>query len=101
MPRHKKEYIFKLLESKSPSYIKDNFNYVVEMFEREDEDREVIAEHVKESYSKPKRSRRPRSSRYESRGIEVDTPPVVMTESVKPSSVASEYLLELQNQENR
>lgn len=36
MASAKKEYISKLLSDKSPEYIKENFNYVVEMFEREE-----------------------------------------------------------------
>jgi len=88
MPRVKREYIYKLLESKSPSYIKDNFNYVVEMFEREDEDRQIISENVKPS-SRPAR-------------VVVDTPKAEpISESVKPSSITSEYLKELQTQETR
>lgn len=88
MPKAKRDYIYKLLESKSSSYIKDNFNYVVEMFEREDEDRQIISEDVKSAESvKP---------------LEVDTPKAEpISESVKPSSIASEYLKELQTQEKR
>ena len=94
MPRSKKDYIYKLLEAKSPSYIKDNFNYVVEMFEREDEDRAVISENVKPT------SRSVRSKRSER--LVVDTPPVEhITESVDPSSTANEYLMELKSQEKR
>lgn len=36
MPSAKKEYLSKLLSDKSPEYIKENFNYVVEMFDREE-----------------------------------------------------------------
>lgn len=38
MPSAKKEYLSKLLSDKSPEYIRENFNYVVEMFEREEND---------------------------------------------------------------
>lgn len=38
MPSAKKEFIFKLLNDKDSSYIQENFNYVVEMFERSEED---------------------------------------------------------------
>lgn len=36
MPSSKKEYISKLLSDKTPSYIEENFKFVVEMFEREE-----------------------------------------------------------------
>jgi hypothetical protein len=38
MPYSKKDFIFKLLNDKDSSYIQENFNYVVEMFERTEED---------------------------------------------------------------
>ena len=38
MPSSKKNYIFKLLNDKDSSYIQENFNYVVEMFERSEEE---------------------------------------------------------------
>jgi hypothetical protein len=38
MPSSKKEFIFKLLNDKDSSYISENFNYVVEMFERSEEE---------------------------------------------------------------
>lgn len=88
MPKSKKDYIYKLLESKSSSYIKENFNYVVEMFEREDEDRQIVSESVRPT-------RRPQR-------LAVDTPVAEpITESVKPSSATSEYLKEMETQEKR
>lgn len=36
MPSSKKEYVFKLLSDKNPEYIQENFKFVVEMFEREE-----------------------------------------------------------------
>jgi len=36
LPSSKKEFVVKILNDKSPEYIEENFNYVVEMFERED-----------------------------------------------------------------
>jgi len=36
MSSTKKDFISKILNDKSPSYIEENFNYVVQMFERED-----------------------------------------------------------------
>lgn len=41
MPSSKKEYISKLLSDKAPSYIEENFKYVVEMFEREESESSV------------------------------------------------------------
>jgi hypothetical protein len=38
MNSSKKDFIFKLLNDKESSYIQENFNYVVEMFERSEED---------------------------------------------------------------
>lgn len=44
MPKAKKEFVVKLLEDKDVSYIKENFNYVVEMFENgEQEETEQVA----------------------------------------------------------
>jgi len=39
MPSAKKEFIFNLLNDKSSSYIEENFSYVVEMFERGEEEK--------------------------------------------------------------
>jgi len=41
MSSAKKDYLSKLLSDKSPDYIKENFNYVVEMFEREENESSV------------------------------------------------------------
>jgi hypothetical protein len=38
MSSSKKEFVFKLLNDKESSYIQENFNYVVEMFERSEEE---------------------------------------------------------------
>lgn len=38
MPKSKKEFVYKLLNDKESSYIQENFNYVVEMFERSEEE---------------------------------------------------------------
>lgn len=50
----KKEYLTKILSDKTPAYIEENFNYVVEMFEKDDsEEREILAEQAKKtSFSK-------------------------------------------------
>lgn len=48
MPAAKKEFILNLLSDKDSSYIEENFNYVVEMFERsEDEKATVLVEEAK------------------------------------------------------
>jgi hypothetical protein len=47
MPKSKKEFVIKLLEDKSVNYIKENFNYVVEMFENGEQ--EETAEIAKEA----------------------------------------------------
>jgi hypothetical protein len=50
MPRSKKEFIYKLLNDKDSSYILENFNYVVEMFERsEEEATSELAEEAKQN----------------------------------------------------
>lgn len=38
MNSSKREYLVKILSDKTPSYIEENFNYVVEMFEKENQD---------------------------------------------------------------
>lgn len=46
----KREYLTKILCDKSPTYIEENFNYVVDMFEKNDsEEREVLAEQAKKT----------------------------------------------------
>jgi hypothetical protein len=50
MPSVKKDFIFKLLNDKDSSYIQENFNYVVEMFERSEE--ETATELASEAKSK-------------------------------------------------
>ncbi|NCX56342.1 MAG: hypothetical protein EBW87_03985 [Burkholderiaceae bacterium] len=51
MPAAKKTFVHKLLKNKSPEYIKENFDYVVEMFEKEAQtDLETIQEQVKQEF---------------------------------------------------
>lgn len=54
MPSSKKEYIFNLLNDKDSSYIEENFNYVVEMFERGEEDKtsDLVQEATKKAFSR-------------------------------------------------
>lgn len=54
MSSSKKEFVNKLLNDKSPEYIKENFNYVVEMFEKEETETstKLVEEAKKEAVSK-------------------------------------------------
>jgi hypothetical protein len=54
MSSSKKEFVSKLLSDKSPEYIKENFNYVVEMFEKEESETstKLVEEAKKEAISK-------------------------------------------------
>lgn len=54
MPSTKKEFITKILSDKTPEYINENFNYVVNMFEREDRvsSNELVKEASKTAVSK-------------------------------------------------
>jgi hypothetical protein len=79
----KREYLTKILCDKTPTYIEENFNYVVEMFEKNDsEEREVLAEQAKKSsFSK-----------------DVKVPTAVISESVVESNEfnpVTDYLTEL------
>lgn len=45
LARDKKQYVMRMLKDKDPEYIKENFDYVVKMFDKEDEgQRELVAE---------------------------------------------------------
>ena len=54
MPNAKKEFIFNLLNDKDASYINENFNYVVEMFERSEEEQSssLVEEAKRQAVSK-------------------------------------------------
>lgn len=54
MSTSKKNYVFNLLNDKSPSYIEENFKYVVEMFEREENEtsKNLVEEASKTAVSK-------------------------------------------------
>lgn len=86
MPSAKKDFVVKLLGDKDTSYITENFNYVVEMFENgeQDETRKVAKEARKVAIS---RDAKPAA-------------PVVISESTsnvnKASSPVSGYLSELE-----
>jgi hypothetical protein len=83
MGSSKKEYLTKILCDKSPKYIEENFNYVVDMFEKdENEERSVLAEQAKnKSVSKDAKV------------------PSLVVESVKPNTQdynpVTDYLSEL------
>jgi hypothetical protein len=85
MASSKKEYLKKILSDKSPSYIEENFNYVVEMFEKDDSsERAMLAEQAQtKSFSK-----------------DVKVPSLVISESVDKSinnefNPVTDYLTEL------
>lgn len=90
MPSTKKDFIVKLLNDKNSSYIEENFNYVVEMFERSEQ--ETASELVNEAKAtaKTRDAKVPASS--------------VVTESVtisnEGSSQVSGYLSELKKTES-
>jgi len=53
MPSAKKQFVTKLLGNKAPNYIEENFQYVVDMFEREhQEEVDEIKESVKQDFVK-------------------------------------------------
>jgi hypothetical protein len=70
----KKNYISSLLSDKSPEYIEENFNYVVEMFERED--KEASTKLVEEAKGKAisKDAKVPKAVVTESSTVESSTP---------------------------
>ena len=86
MPSTKKDFIIKLLNDKDSSYVQENFNYVVEMFERGEEEASTeLAEEAKQKAV--------------SRDAKV-LPSKVVTESLAQSNeevspLVSEYLSEL------
>jgi hypothetical protein len=77
MPTAKKDFIVKLLNDKEGSYIEENFNYVVEMFERSEQ--EAATELVKEA----KQSAKTRDAKI---------PKSVVTESVTNSNEATSHV---------
>jgi hypothetical protein len=50
MPKNKRDFVRRILNEKSPDYIKENFDYVVEMFEHnENDETELIREEAKQT----------------------------------------------------
>ena len=74
MPSSKKSYVSNLLSDKSPEYIEENFNYVVEMFEREE--KEASTNLVEEAKGKAfsKDAKVPKAIISESSTVESSTP---------------------------
>jgi hypothetical protein len=87
MPSSKKDFIGKLLSDKDSSYIEENFNYVVEMFERSEQ------EAASELVSEAKQSAKTRDAKVPASSV--------VTESVTNSNdnIVSGYLSELQRTE--
>jgi len=49
-PEEKKQYVMRVLADKSPEYVSENFNYVIEMYNRDEQDsRELIREEAKKA----------------------------------------------------
>lgn len=82
MPVAKKSFINKFLGDRSPEYIEENFNYVVEMFDRDDDE---SAGMITESTKRMRKVRKPISE-------SVDTPVVVKETKARPNTVMDEYL---------
>jgi hypothetical protein len=60
MPSSKKAFVTKLLGNKAPEYIEENFQYVVEMFEKQSQDEvDEIKESVKNQFVKAPKVDRP------------------------------------------
>lgn len=85
MNSSKKEFIFKLLNDKESSYILENFNYVVEMFERgEEESANVFKEEA--------------TKKALAKNVDVPQTKTLVSESTnynKPNGLVGEYLSEL------
>ena len=85
MNSSKKEFIFKLLNDKDSSYILENFNYVVEMFERgEEESTNVLKEEA--------------TKKALAKDVNVPSRKTLVSESTstsKPNGLVGEYLSEL------
>jgi hypothetical protein len=88
MPSSKKSYVSNLLSDKSPEYIEENFNYVVEMFEREE--KEASTKLVEEAKGK-------------AISKDAKVPKAVVTESstVESSAPVNGYLSALQGIDKR
>lgn len=90
MPSSKKDFIVKLLNDKDSSYIEENFNYVVEMFERSEE------KTASELVSEAKQSAKTRDAKVPSSSVVTES----VTISNEGSSQVSGYLSELKKTES-
>jgi hypothetical protein len=90
MPSAKKDFIVKLLNDKDSSYIEENFNYVVEMFERSEQ--ETASELVKEA----KQTAKTRDAKVPTSSLVTES----VTTSNEGSSHVSGYLSELKKTES-
>jgi hypothetical protein len=87
LPDDKKAYVKKVLAEKDPEYIKENFDYVVEMFERDQQDE---VELLKEDAQKGAVSN------------EVDQPVITESSEADEADVpVNGYLSELKRFDNR
>jgi tetrahydromethanopterin S-methyltransferase subunit A len=60
MPSSKKQFVNRLLGNKAPEYIEENFQYVVEMFEKKSQEEvDEIKESVKNEFVKAPKVDRP------------------------------------------
>ena len=89
MPSIKKDFIGKLLNDKSSSYIEENFNYVVEMFERSEQNT------ASELVSEAKATAKTRDAKVPTRSVVTES----VTNSNEGFSPVSGYLSELKKTE--
>jgi hypothetical protein len=85
LPAAKKQFVNKFLGNKSPEYIEENYNFVVEMFERDEDDapRRVL----NESSTNPKHRQRRRMV-----NESIDTPKNIVEEKAASHSPVNGYL---------
>lgn len=83
LPPSKKRFIYKFLEGKSPEYINENYNYVVEMFERDDDEGAQV---INESRNSKIRQRRRLVSE------SADTPEQILEEKAPSYTPVNGYL---------
>ena len=90
LPKEKKQYVLRMLKGKDPEYITENFDYVVKMFDKQDDEQQQI---VSEQATK--------SSKILTEGV--DTPKTVKSNDVVPSSPEGDgvvdYLSEMKRQD--
>lgn len=83
--KEKKEYVMRVLKNKDPEYITENFNYVVKMFDKEDDqNRETLLQEEVKVKTKASSVESPKSKIREEREV--------LEESNRRSSNVKEYL---------